>query len=73
MMQISGKTVTESFNESLKDMAAGANLSSDQISTLYSQLNALDWSNMSDWESLPQTLEELGISIPKDQLQAFIL
>ena len=32
----------------------------------------MDWENAEDWENLPATLEELGINIPEEQLEAFI-
>jgi hypothetical protein len=32
----------------------------------------MDWTNMQDWENLPETLKELGIELPEDQLKYFI-
>ena len=39
---------------------------------LAAQLNAIDWHDADALEDLPKTLKELGISLPEDQLKAFI-
>jgi hypothetical protein len=36
------------------------------------ELNAIDWTNLDNWEGLPETLERIGLSIPEDELQNFI-
>jgi nitrate reductase assembly molybdenum cofactor insertion protein NarJ len=35
-------------------------------------LNALDWNSVESLESLPDTLEQMGISVPNDELDKYI-
>jgi hypothetical protein len=37
-----------------------------------SALNALDWSSVESLESLPETLEAMGIAVPEDELENYI-
>lgn len=53
------QTLTSNLNETDKTKFIGA-------------LNALDWQSVESLESLPETLENIGVSVPNDQLQAYI-
>lgn len=54
------------INSLTEDMTA------EQKTTLYNQLAAFDWSDMSAWDDLSKTLETIGISVPLDALDDFI-
>jgi hypothetical protein len=70
VMSAAGQAGVEEVNSKLNALADG--LSESQLEKLMGQINALDWKNMDDWESLPDTLAELGIAVPQDELDAFI-
>jgi uncharacterized protein YpuA (DUF1002 family) len=36
------------------------------------EVNSLDWTNLADWEKLPDLLNDAGISLPITELEAFI-
>jgi hypothetical protein len=59
-------------NKSIKALTDDSKLTEEQITSLYTALNGMDWTNMKDWEGLPNVLETLGINIPNDQLDNFI-
>jgi hypothetical protein len=33
----------------------------------------MDWTNMEDWNNLPETLKQLGINVPESELKSFII
>ena len=44
----------------------------EELAKFMSQINALDWKNMEEWDNLPDTLEQIGLNIPNAELQNFI-
>jgi hypothetical protein len=64
VMRSSGKTAAQSVNTMMQDITK--DLNPEKLESFYATLNGLDWTNMEDWENLPQQLEMLGISIPKE-------
>lgn len=66
----SGQEGVTAVNDAINSIAE--NMSEEDFTKFMGQINALDWKNMDDLENLPETLAELGISVPADQLQDFI-
>ena len=58
------------LDTSLRSMISS--LDDSEKTSFISALNALDWTSVDSLESLPETLEALGVSIPKDELDAYI-
>ena len=58
------------LNESLSTILSGLTL--EQANAVMAQINAIDKMDVQAWKKLALTFEELGVSIPKDELQAFI-
>ena len=48
------------------------NLSTEDFEKFVSQLNAVDWGDLSSWEKLPDTLKEIGLNVPQKALENFI-
>jgi hypothetical protein len=69
-MRVGGKDAANALNSQLQDMTK--NMSNEDLEKFYGQINAMDWTNMEDWDNLPDTLKQLGINVPADQLEAFI-
>ena len=66
----SGQEGVDAVNNTINAIAE--NMSDEEFTKFMAQINALDWKNMDDLENLPETLAELGISIPEEELQNFI-
>lgn len=47
-------------------------LSESEMMTFMQTINGMDWSNKENWEDLPETIEELGLAIPEEELNNFI-
>lgn len=58
------------LNESLSAILTG--LTTEQTNAVMAQVNAIDKMDIQAWKDLALTFEELGISIPEKELQAFI-
>lgn len=48
------------------------NLNDTDKTKFMSALNALDWSDVDSIESLPETLEQIGVSVPEKELEAYL-
>lgn len=66
----SGQEGVDAVNNTINAIAE--NMSDEEFTKFMAQINALDWKNMDDLENLPETLAELGISVPAEELQNFI-
>jgi hypothetical protein len=42
------------------------------MQTFMTTINGMDWSNKDNWEELPETMKELGLEIPEEELDNFI-
>lgn len=60
----------DTLNSSLTNMLSG--LSEEETELVMQQVNAIDKMDKGAWEGLADTFEQLGISIPTAQLNAFI-
>ena len=47
-------------------------LNESEMATFMQTINGMDWSNKENWEDLPETVEELGLAIPEEELNNFI-
>lgn len=65
-----GEKGVNAINNAIRAM--DESLSDEEFNKLMGQINALDWKNLEDWESLPETLKAIGVSVPSKQLNAFI-
>lgn len=63
-------TNVEKLTSNLEDVIGTLN-KTDKINFI-SALNALDWNSVASIESLPDTLEQIGISVPQDELQEYL-
>ena len=66
----SGDSMAYTFNSQIQTITR--NLNAQELEKFYAQLNALDWENTGDWEGFKETLYQLGIYIPKDEMDDFI-
>lgn len=66
----SGQEGVDAVNNTINAIAE--NMSDEEFTKFMAQINSLDWKNMDDLENLPETLAELGISVPAEELQNFI-
>ena len=66
----SGPEVGKELGNSINDLLASVSL--EDKDKLISQLNAIDWHDADALESLPETLKEIGINLPKEELDTFI-
>ena len=64
------ENATEDLQKELNDVINTLN-ETDKTSFI-SALNALDWQNVESLESLPETLEQMGINVPDDELEEYI-
>jgi hypothetical protein len=47
-------------------------MTSEDIEAFYTQINAIDFSNMESWDALPETLKSLGVNVPEKELEVLI-
>ena len=66
----SGQEAMNEVNQYLE--AIRKNMSAEDFEKFVSQLNAVDWSDLSNWEKLPDTLKEIGLNVPQKALEDFI-
>jgi len=57
-----GKEAVEAINKLLN------NVSNEDREKIVSSLNAIDWHNLNELEELPNTLKELGTSLPNSAI-----
>ena len=71
VLAAAGEAGVNTVDNALDAVADG--MSQSDFNSFMGQLNAMDWKNLEDWENLPETLEKIGLSVPEDELEEFIL
>ena len=66
----SGTAIGQQFGESINGLLAS--VAQEDRDKLAAQLNAIDWHDADALEQLPNTLKEIGITIPSEHLEEFI-
>lgn len=66
----SGQDAMNEVNQYLE--AIRKSMSAEDFEKFVSQLNAVDWDDLSSWEKLPDTLKEIGLNVPQKALEDFI-
>ena len=61
---------TSGLNSALNNVLS--TLNDEQTNEVMAQINAIDKTNIAEWENLATVFEELGVSIPTDALNNFI-
>lgn len=70
VMAVSGQSGVDAINNAVGEM--GKNLEVEDYNKMLGAINAIDWQKTENWESLPETFEALGLSIPESELENFI-
>ena len=65
-----GQAGVDVVNDALGELAD--TMDEEELAKFMSQINALDWKSMEEWDNLPDILEQIGLNVPNAELQNFI-
>ena len=70
VVAVSGPAVGEQLGNQINELLKG--VAPEELDKLVAQLNAVNWHDADALDKLPETLKEVGINLPQDQLEDFI-
>jgi hypothetical protein len=65
-----GTQGVQDFNRQVQRITR--NLNTEDLNKFYANLMSFDWDSQDAWDEFSDTLIEVGINIPEEQLEAFV-